>query len=104
MSQELRLETILAVSSRVYSRDLVDEVVLLDFGRGEYYGLDEAGALLWKTAEAKGTIGDAVTAIVARFDADRARVEADILALAKELVSEGLVEVVGARSSGETSA
>jgi hypothetical protein len=89
------MSTVLAVSPRVYSRALADEVVLLDFGRGEYYGLDEVGALLWKTAEKKGSIGDAVTAILARYDIDRARVETDVLALTEELVAEGLIEVVG---------
>jgi hypothetical protein len=91
------MDTILAVSPRVYSRALADEVVLLDFGRGEYYGLDEVGAMLWRTAEARGTIGDAVSAVLAKFEADRTRVEADVLALAKDLVAESLVEVVGER-------
>jgi hypothetical protein len=93
------MSTILAVSPRVYSRALADEVVLLDFGRGEYYGLDEVGALLWKMAEAKRSIGDAVTAVVERYDADRTRVETDVLALAAELVAEGLIEVVGERGT-----
>jgi hypothetical protein len=95
VSHELAMSTILAVSPRVYSRALADEVVLLDFGRGEYYGLDEVGALLWKTAEARRSIGDAVSAILARYDIDRVRVETDVLALAHELVGEGLIEVVG---------
>jgi hypothetical protein len=93
------MESVVAVSSRVYSRELGDEIVLLDFGRGEYFGLDEAGALVWKTAEAGGTLADAVTAITARFAAERARVEADVIALAAELIDEGLIQVTGTRQT-----
>ena len=89
----LMLEHRLAVPAHVYSRPFGEQVVLLDFGQGDYYGLDEVGAVLWSTAEQGGCVGDAVTRVIAEFDgALHEEVTKDLLALATDLIQHGLLE------------
>ncbi len=83
----------LAVPGHVYSRPFGEQVVLLDFGQGDYYGLDEVGAVLWSTAEQGGCVGDAVSRVIAEFDgAGQEQVTTDLLVLATDLLDHGLLE------------
>jgi hypothetical protein len=84
--------TRLEVPAHVYARKFGGETVLLDFGKGDYFGLDEVGTVLWDTVAGGGTVLDAVSAIVVAFDApDQTRVQTDLLELATELVGAGLL-------------
>jgi hypothetical protein len=77
----------------VYSRPFGEQVVLLDFGQGDYYGLDEVGSVLWTTVEGGGCVGDAVSHVLAQFEgASQEQVTQDLLALAADLLARGLVE------------
>lgn len=88
--------TRLSVPQHVYARTFDAEIVLLDFANGEYFGLDEAGAVLWATVAAGGTIDEAVSKVVASFDsADPSTVERDLLALTSSLVAAGLLQISG---------
>ncbi len=58
----------IAVSPGVYARAFGNELVLLDFSRGEYFGLDELGAEIWKRAEAGETLAAIAKHIVERFE------------------------------------
>jgi hypothetical protein len=98
---EITKDTRLEVPRHVYARSFGDELVLLDFGRGDYFGLGDVGSVMWSTLEQGGCIGDAVSRVVAAFEgAQPPEVERDLVSLAAELVEQGLLAVVGeARSA-----
>ena len=75
------------------SAELSGESVILSLRSGQYFGLDAVGHRVWKLAQAPVTIGALVDRVTAEFEAERTRVEADLLALVADLVSEGLLEV-----------
>jgi len=86
--------TRLAVPDHVYARAFGRETVLLDFERGDYFGLNEVGSVLWATVTEGGTLGDAVVAVARGFEcADEARIERDLHALAGELLTAGLLRI-----------
>lgn len=91
---EITKDTRLEVPRHVYARSFGDELVLLDFGRGDYFGLGDVGAVMWSTLEQGGSIGDAVTRVLATFDgAEPPQVERDLVSLATDLVQQGLLAV-----------
>jgi hypothetical protein len=93
-SPKINKDTKLEVPRHVYARSFGDELVLLDFGRGDYFGLGEVGAVAWSTLEKGGSIADAVSRVVATFDgAEPSTVERDLLLLASDLVQEGLLAI-----------
>lgn len=75
----------------VFFRDFDGEMVLLDLGRGEYFGLNPVGATIWH-AIVEGRSNEEAAALVAReYEVDAARSHADVEALVSELVARGLV-------------
>jgi hypothetical protein len=87
MSPESRF----AISPGVYARPFGDELVLLDFARGEYFGLDEMSASIWKLLEAGQSVGAIADVIIERFDVERDVAFADIVELVREMGEQGLV-------------
>ena len=88
----LQPTTRLTVPAHVYARSFDAELVLLDFAKGEFFGLDEVGAVLWASAERGGTIREAVSKVVESFgSAEPAEVERDLLQLTSTLVDAGLL-------------
>lgn len=79
-------------SARVYAREFGDEMVLLDFGLGEYFGLDPIGAEVWRRLEAGDALNDIASRIVERYDVERDVALRDILELVGEMRARALVE------------
>jgi hypothetical protein len=91
--EPLTVRTTVRPSPRVYARPFGDEIVLLDFGLGEYFGLDAVGGEVWKGVEKGLSISDIADAVAAQFDVTRDRALEDILALVGELRANALIEV-----------
>lgn len=86
-------ETRVRISPSVYARAFGPELVLLHFGRGEYFGLDEVGTVIWRRLEAGNTLGEIADALVARFSVTRDDALRDVIELVTDLKCEALLEV-----------
>jgi Coenzyme PQQ synthesis protein D (PqqD) len=80
-SPSIAPETRIQVSPSVYVRAFGQELVLLDFSRGEYFGLDETGAAIWRGLEAGKPLGEIADTLVERYDVARDVAYDDIVAL-----------------------
>ena len=89
MTRDTRIE----VSPSVYARAFGDEIVLLHFGRGEYFGLDAVAADIWRGIEAGDSLGAIADAIVGRYQVQPDEAFSDILELVRHLQEESLVQV-----------
>lgn len=87
----MNVDTRLTIASSVYARGFGTEVVLLHFGRGEYYGLDELGAEIWKRIEAGASIREIVDGLLPSYDVPRDVLESDVMELISHMEREGLV-------------
>lgn len=94
MSPSLDPGTRVRISPSVYVRAFGDELVLLDFSRGEYFGLDEAGAIVWRGLEAAKPLGEIVDALVERYEVAREVAYEDIVALVTHMQSQSLLTLV----------
>jgi len=100
-TEPLTAESCVQISASVYARDFGAELVLLDFGRGEYFGLDELGAEIWHLLEAGKPLGSVADAVVARYEVPREQAMKDILALVSHMQSQGLVAASARGQRGE---
>ncbi len=91
MAEHVPLPARLRPAPHAHARDFDGELVLLDLAGGKYYGLDELGAKLWSGVLDGRTPAEIAAAIAPEYDVDRATLEADLLALAQELVDAGLL-------------
>jgi len=85
------------VSDDVVAREVGGEMVLLDLNSGQYFGLDTVGGRIWALlSERPHDLKELCDLIEAEFDAPRDRIEADLLALAKELRDQELISACAA--------
>ena len=85
-----------SVSQDVVSRKVGGEIVLLDLESGQYFGLDLVGGRIWTLlAERTQSLSELSRAIEAEFDAPLDVIEADILAIAKDMREQGLIVAEG---------
>lgn len=76
---------------QVVASELEGEMVLLNLATEEYYSLNEVGTRLWDLTDGKRTVAEMIDTILQEYEAERAGVTEDVLALFQELTDEGLV-------------
>jgi hypothetical protein len=77
-------------AENVVFKQIGEELVLLDYTRGMYYGLDAIGARIWELL-ANHSIDEVVTRLLDEYDVSRDRLENDVARLIDELREKGLV-------------
>jgi hypothetical protein len=89
-------ETRVNISPSVYVRSFGEELVLLDFGRGEYFGLDEVGGEIWRRLEAGDSLSRIADSIVQQYDVEKEIALRDIVELVSRLSNHSLVTIAAA--------
>jgi len=93
MTESLDERSRVTISPSVYARVFGEEVVLLEFGKGEYFGLDAIGAEVWRRLEAGDPLGSVADRIVAEYEVRREEALRDIVDLVTQLRSHDLVTI-----------
>ncbi|MDB5212288.1 MAG: hypothetical protein JWO86_215 [Myxococcaceae bacterium] len=91
MTEALDQRSHVTVSPSVYARAFGAEIVLLDFSKGEYFGLDAIGADIWRRLEAGDDLGATADHLVARYEVGRDEALRDIVDLVTQLRNYGLL-------------
>lgn len=81
------------LTTQQISSNLSGEIIILDHGKGIYYGLDEVGALIYAELE-KGpqTIEELTKLVSAEYEIEESKCLHDIELLIQDLIKEKLVE------------
>lgn len=80
-------------SEDVLAQEVGGESVLLDLAGERYFGLDPVGTRIWELLADATTLEQVHGTLCEEFDAEPARIQADLLALARQLSEAGLVKV-----------
>ena len=86
------LDTQLVIPPQVMTREVDNEIVLLDLKSGLYFGLDGVGKRIWESIDDDKNLREAVATIIAEYDVEQKQAEDDVLAFAEELLSRGLLD------------
>ena len=87
------LDTVVAASEDTVFRELDGQSVLLNLATGMYFGLDAVGTRVWQLLEADPDVQAAFAALAGDYDVDAAQLEADLLALLRQLADAGLIAI-----------
>jgi hypothetical protein len=91
----ISLETTVIASPQQVSCDIADEAVLLSMRNGEYYGLNEVGASIWKLIQQPRTVVQVRDALLEEYtDIEVEECEKEVLTFLNEMISLDLVEVL----------
>jgi hypothetical protein len=80
------------IPASVVAQEVEGETVILDLGRGHYFGLDLVGTRIWQLLSEGRSRETAVRTMLAEYDVEEDRLRRDFESLLTELLSRGLVE------------
>ena len=89
----LTSDAILRTSTDAVSCELDCEVTILNVRSGEYYGLDEVGASVWRMMSQPRTVRELIKEMTSEYDVGPAQCESDLISLIGKLAEYGLVEI-----------
>ena len=88
-------ETSLLVRNDALPTGEIDgELVALDLDRGDCFGIDHIGTLIWRMAAAPVRAGAIVDRLVAEHEVERDACRADVFPFLAELADAGLVRLL----------
>lgn len=93
----MKLDQRFQVSDDVVARKVAGEMVLLDLASGLYFGLNPVGSRIWELLSQNScTLVELCDVIEAEFDASRAQIESDVVALTEQFSEKNLIRTVAA--------
>lgn len=93
VNEMLSESSIVTQAKEQVSVDLDGETVILNLKGGIYYGLKEAGAVIWEMLQEPISVEKIRDAILAEYEVEADRCKNDLLALLQKMTDAGLVEV-----------
>jgi hypothetical protein len=88
---EIGAETTLRRTERAVQGELPEETVLLDVDSGTAVRLNSTGAWIWGQLEQPRRVGELADGLAERFEIDRSRALADVVAFAREMTRRELL-------------
>ena len=76
----------------VIAKMVGSEMVLLDYDRGIYYGLNAVGARVWQLLSDGSSTEQVIERLTGEYDVARATLEDDVAALLRDLQAKELVD------------
>ncbi len=85
------LQTYISPNENVFAREFDGEIVVLDLGAGVYYGLNQVASAAWKAMGEGKVLRDLATELLGQFEVDEQTLLNDLVSLATEWQTKGLV-------------
>jgi hypothetical protein len=89
----LSLDSKVIASSRQVGADLGEEIILLHLENGQYFGLEQVAATIWRLLESPRTVKEIEDVLLEQYDIDPEMCHAEVVGLLTDLMDQGLVEV-----------
>lgn len=86
-------QTVVVAAEEQVSADLAGEAAVLNLKNGVYYGLNAVGARIWNLLQQARTVNEIRDHLLAEYDVEGVRCEADLYALLEKLAAEGLIKI-----------
>jgi hypothetical protein len=82
-----------AVPGDVVYTDLKGEAVILNIATGQYYGLDEVGASMWRLLTTHGKVDACFRSMLDEYEVSAEQLQHDLLDFVGRLTEQGLLDV-----------
>lgn len=93
MKQNISLDSTVVASKDQVCAELNGELVILNLKNRVYYGLDPVGTRIWKLIQTPTTVFCVRNSLLAEYQVEPERCEADLLALLQKLADQELVQI-----------
>ena len=86
-------DSVVVASKQQVSCDLEGDTVILHFGKGVYFGLNDVGTLVWSMLQSPMKVSHIQEAVMREYEVSVEICQRDVLSLLTELQAQGLVEI-----------
>jgi hypothetical protein len=93
VKKQVSVDSTVVASDGQVSSDFGEEVAILDFKAGVYYGLDDVGARVWQLVQEPKKVRDIRNALLEEYEVEPVRCERDLILLLRNLAGEELIEI-----------
>ena len=93
MSDQIENGTRIRANPRHVQSPVRDEAVLLQFGSGEYFGLNPIGVRVWELLKTEPSFGELVSLVVAEYDVTPEVAAQDLTVMVRNMERHALVEL-----------
>jgi len=93
MAPRVTMTSRVRVPDTTATRQVDDELVLLNLESGIYFGLDSTGTRMWQLIAGGAALGEARQTLLDEYEVEPARLEADLVRLVEELAARGLLRL-----------
>lgn len=93
MKEKVSVDSTVVAAEGQVSSDFGEEVAILDFKAGVYYGLDDVGARVWQLVQEPKKVREIRNALLEEYEVAPDRCERDLVALLRNLAGENLIEI-----------
>jgi hypothetical protein len=90
----LTLDTKVVADKDQLSTELNGQSVIMNVDTGTYYSLNPVGSVIWRVIQQPATLRQVSDQVIAEFDVDAVRAQADVIKLVQDLVASKLAQVV----------
>jgi hypothetical protein len=89
----LNLDTVVQRNADVMAAEAGSDLVMVSIVNGLYYGVSDIAREVWEAIEHPKKISDLIDDLLARYNVDKSRCEAETLSFLQDLLSEQLLQV-----------
>ena len=82
------------VPKHILHSKLDDEIAILNLRNGEYYSLNDTGALIWSMICTGDSFDEILNSLTSEYDNENNEIKSDLFDLIDELKSNGLVQEI----------
>ena len=93
MKKQVSVDSTVVASDGQVSSDFGEEVAILDFKVGVYYGLDDVGARVWQLVQEPKKVREIRNVLLEEYEIEPDRCERDLIELLRSLAGEELIEI-----------
>jgi hypothetical protein len=94
---DINAQTAFARSDQILYSEVDGDVTMMSVETGKYYSLRAVGARMWSLLERPMTVAQMCDRLMAEYQVDRQRCEADVTRVMHHMASEGIVEPAAAQ-------
>jgi hypothetical protein len=93
VNKKVSVDSTVVASDGQVSSDFGEEVAILDFKAGVYYGLDDVGARVWQLVQEPREVREIRNVLLDEYEIEPDRCERDLIELLRSLAGEELIEI-----------
>ena len=90
---KLDARSVVVASKDQLASEIGGETVILGLSAGRYYGVDSVGGRIWQLVQEPASVAELQQRIVAEYEVEPERCQADLLRILQQMIDAGLVEV-----------